>query len=381
MKKFLTVTLCVATLCALAGCGSSKSASEATTATEADSAADIVYVEMDASEYVELGDYKNLTVTVDQVEVTDEDVQEYMDMMAEDYAEYKEITDRDTVKDGDYVNIDYDCIIDGEKNDVYSETNLDAHIGEGELNSYVGFDLEDGFDLENKILGAKKGDTVVQEFTFPEDYDDDEVAGKKCTMNVKINAIEKEVIPEITDEFVKENDLGYESAKEYREATRKELEESAESDAMQLAQEDAMDQIIAGSKQKKEFTEEMIEQEKNNLLLGNEEYASYFGMTAEEYIEESYGKSLEESAQYSLKQQCVFDLLLEAENIEITDKEYEEGRENIAAEMGLESGEELEEYYSEDSIRSEMMYTKLIDRIMSYTTVKKNMVSSESVEE
>lgn len=247
MKKFLTVTLCVAALCTMAGCGSSKSASEATTAAESgNTTEEIAYVDMDAKEYIELGEYKNLTVTVDQVEVTDEDVQDSLDTLAQDYAEYEEITDRDTVQDGDYVNIDYDCIIDGEKNEVYSDTNFDANIGEGELNSYVGYDLGGDFDVESKVLGAKKGDTVVEEFTFPDDYDDSDVAGKKCTMNVKINAIEKEVIPEITDEFIQTNEPDYKTVEEYRAAVRKDLEDTAESDAMQIAQEEVLDQIIAG---------------------------------------------------------------------------------------------------------------------------------------
>ena len=113
MKKFLTVTLSIAAMCALAACGSSKNlSSEATTAMEL-STEDYeelpmsTPVEVAASEYVELGEYKNLTVTAEKTEVTDEDVEEEIRNQLEMSDKFDEITDRDTVKEGDYINIDY----------------------------------------------------------------------------------------------------------------------------------------------------------------------------------------------------------------------------------------------------------------------------------
>ena len=64
------------------------------------------------------------------------------------------------------------------------------------------------------------GDTVTIEFTFPEDYDDSSIAGKKCELAVSINMIEKEVIPEVNDALVKEN-TDCKTVKEYKEANGK----------------------------------------------------------------------------------------------------------------------------------------------------------------
>src|SRR5699024_5898640 len=121
---------------------------------------------------------------------------EQVDLLAQDYAEYKEITDRDTVQENDYINMDYTCTIDGKKSEDYSETDVDTQIGSQE------YSVEGAYDFDAEVTGAKVGDTVTINFTFPEDYDDAEVAGKDCVMEVKINKLEEEILPEITDAFI-----------------------------------------------------------------------------------------------------------------------------------------------------------------------------------
>ena len=110
MKKFISIAAVLTAVCMLGGCGSSgDKAAEATTES---TASQIVPIEIDAGKYVELGEYKGLTIEGASTEVTDEDVEEQVQYLAEDYVEYQAITDRDTVKDEDYVNIDYTCTID-----------------------------------------------------------------------------------------------------------------------------------------------------------------------------------------------------------------------------------------------------------------------------
>jgi trigger factor len=182
MKKLLTFTLLLAGLIALAGCGSSKNnntkkSAEATTENAYEDVVNITPVEVNASEYVELGDYKGLTVDVEKTKVTDEDVEEEINNYLEGYADYETINDRDTVQEGDYVNVDYVCTIEGKKNDDYSDSDIDVRAADGEVNEYLGYGLGDDFDLESKIIGAKVESSVKTYFTFPKDYDDAAVAG------------------------------------------------------------------------------------------------------------------------------------------------------------------------------------------------------------
>ena len=374
MKKFISIAAILTAICMLGGCGSSKDkAAEATTES---AVAKTVPIEINAKDYVELGKYKGLSIEGTPSEVTDEDVEEQVQYLAEDYIEYQKVTDRDTVKDEDFVNIDYECTINGEKNEDYSDTDIDTQIGSGE------FTLGEGFEFEENLIGAKTGEAVTMDLTFPDDYDDSTVAGKKCTMKVTVNAIEKEVIPELTDEFIKEN-TDCETVDEYREQTRKDLEESAQSEAQEANEQAMWEQVVANCKQIKEFPQDIVEKEISNLTVENEEWASYFGMEVEDFIQEYYAMSMEEYALDTLKKQCVQDLLVEKEGLTVTDEEYDAEIQSYIDEYGYEDKDAIMEYYTEDEIRSDILFGKLLDKLMSYTTITEttDTASEESTTE
>lgn len=362
MKKFVSIGLLAVVVLAFGGCGNSKSAAPEATTQNSTETAQVVPVEIDASEYMQLGEYKGITVKSSPVNVTDEEVDEQVQLLAEDYAEYKDIKDRDTVQENDYVNMDYTCTIDGKVNEDYSETDVDTQIGDQE------YSIDGAYDLDKELTGAKVGDTITINFTFPDDYDDSEVAGKDCKMEVTVNNIEEEVIPEVTDKFIKEN-TDCDTVEEYKEQTRKELEDSYKSEAEQTLQDDLWKKVVENCTQKKEFSQDIIDQEKNNQIAENEEWAGYFGMDVEDFIKEYYGMSLEDYAKESLKKRCVEDLLVEAEGLSVSDEEYEAELQSYVDEYGYEDKNEVLEYYTEDEIRSEILYNKLMKKLIGYANI------------
>ena len=78
--------------------------------------------------------------------------------------------------------------------------------------------------------------------------------------------------------------------------------------------------------------------------------------------------------------QCVQELLLEAEEIEVTDEEYEEELSQMMSEGGYTSKEDFLEYYPEEDMRSDIAYQKLMEKLMSYTTVKQTIAEKEETE-
>ena len=187
-------------------------------------------------------------------------------------------------------------------------------------------------------------------------------------MEVTVNAIEEEVIPELTDAFIKEN-TDCDTLEEYKKQTRKELEESYAAEAEQTLQDTLWEKIIENCKQKKEFPQAIIEQEVKNQTIANEEMAGYFGMKVEEFFSEYYGMSMEDYAKDRLKMQCVQDLLMKEENLSITEEEYETELQKYVDDYGYESTDELLETYTEEELRGEMLYNKLMSILMNYTNV------------
>ena len=348
-KKIFIATAVFASICMLGGCATSKSSKKAAEATtEAAQQAKATPVKLNASEYVKLGQYKGLTIKGASTKVTDQDVEDQVNELAQDNASYEEIKDRKTVQKDDYLNVDYTTTINGKENSDYSDSNLDMHLGDGNLN------VDENVDVDEKLIGAKVGDTVTIEFTFPEDYDDSSIAGKKCELAVSINMIEKEVIPEVND----------------KKQVRDSLVSDKKSEAEQTNQETLWNKIMDNATQLKDFSEADIKKEVSNIKIENKEMAGYFGMSVSDFIEQYYEMSLEDYAKENLKKQCVQDLLLKENSIEITDADVDEEIQYYIDELGYKDKKEVLSAISEDEIHSELQYTKLMDALMKETTIK-----------
>lgn len=142
-----------------------------------------------ALDYVTLGDYKNIEVPSSEVTYTDE---EFKNVIDQNLSQHQVLKEEGTVKDGDKVNIDYVGTIDGVEFEGGNSggNGSDLTIGSGQF--------IDGF--ESQLIGHKAGDDVTVKVTFPEDYSNADVAGKPAEFAVKIHGIY--VDPEYNDDFV-----------------------------------------------------------------------------------------------------------------------------------------------------------------------------------
>lgn len=362
-KNIFIATAVLASICMLGGCATSKSGKKAAEATTETAQVQITPVDLNASEYVKLGQYKGLTIKGASTKVTNQDVEDKVSELAQDYIEYKEITKRDTVQKDDYLNVDYTTTVDGKKSDDYSDSNLDIHLGDGSLN------VDEDVDVDDKLIGAKVGDTVEVEFAFPEDYDDTSMAGKKCVMEISINMIEKEVIPEVNDAFIKKN-TEYKTLKQYKKQVRDELISEKKSEAEQTNQETLWNKIMDNATQLKDFSDADIKQELKNIKAENKEMAEYFGMSVSDFIQQYYEMSLEDYAKENLKKQCVQDLILKENKVEVTDADIEKEIRYYIDELGYENKKAVLEAIPEEEIRSELEFTKLMDVLMKNTTIQ-----------
>ncbi|MBP5153100.1 MAG: FKBP-type peptidyl-prolyl cis-trans isomerase [Lachnospiraceae bacterium] len=137
----------------------------------------------------------SLSVDYSEVEYTDEEVENAITSLCSGKATYSDDKTL-TVKDGDSINLDYvgyvdDVAFDGGNTNGAGTTLV---IGSG---SYI-----DTF--EQQLIGSHPGDSVTVNVTFPEEYaSNPDLAGKPARFECVINSIR--VVPEFTDEFVKEN--------------------------------------------------------------------------------------------------------------------------------------------------------------------------------
>ena len=194
MRKFLKVGLCgaAALMMFATGCSGQKSAKDASQAeSTAEGETPAETEEYVAEGSITLGEYKGIPVTVTEPTVTDEEVDAQIQQLLNSSAEYLEV-DREAQL-GDQVNIDYKGMKDGVAFDGGTAEGYDLVLGS---NSFI-----DGF--ESGLVGAKKGEEVTLNLTFPDPYQNNpDLAGQAVVFEVKVNNVKEKTVPELTDDFV-----------------------------------------------------------------------------------------------------------------------------------------------------------------------------------
>jgi trigger factor len=239
-----------------------------------------------------------------------------------------EVTDHDTVQEGDLVLIDYTGYKDGEAFDGGSGTDVMFDVSNnydvtGQSNYIEGF--ADG------LFGAKVGGTAKSEVTFPDNYSSEELAGQPATFEFTIKGIYEAVtMDNLTDEMVAEaftdTDDSITSKDALREYVRGVLERQQESNKNQDEVDAAEDYIIANS---------TIEIPEDYMQMRMEEYKTSFtrdycsdSQTLEEFLEangttvdamtESWSTSLEKQLQVEF----LFGRIADLEGIEADDDDF-----------------------------------------------------------
>ena len=270
---------------------------------------------VDVSSALTLVDYENIVIPDEEVN-TDEEVQKEIDDLLE---EYKEI-DYDvslTVADGDMVNIDYVGTIDGEEFEGGNSNNAgyDLTIGSG---SFID-------DFEQQLIGSHPGDNLNVEVTFPEDYQDDAVAGKDAVFAVSINGLY--VAPAFDDTFLANNGLATDeitTADEYRESiAQKHYEEKLNTFLSNYIVENSTvntypKDYVKLTKQKTKYNDQMTMSYYNQMFssYGMESYTNVWDVTGDE-DELAYEKSLSERANDSVKEAMVYQAIFEKAGLTI----------------------------------------------------------------
>lgn len=301
---------------------------------------------------VKITQYKG--VEIDEVEkvsdITDEDVDAYIQSVRESQAEITEITDR-AVEEGDTVNIDFVGKIDGEAFAGGSAEEYSLTIGSGVF--------IDGF--EDSIIGHKAGETFDWNGKFPDDYGNAEMAGKDVVFTITVNAITQEDVPELNDEFVKKVSEKSKTVDEYKKEVKELLEKDAE-DAYAYSIEAAAWEKVLENTEITKYPEKKTQEMKDNWITQYKSVAEAYGMEYDEYIQEQMGvdaeefeKQIETVVKEVLKEKMAVEAIADKEKIKLDDKTYEAELENIVQEYGYESVEILKESIDEKELKAEAL--------------------------
>ena len=310
---------------------------------------------------ITLPDLKSITVTVSPMEnVTQEEVDSAINQALEENL----TSVQDAAKEGDTVNIDYSGTINGEKFDGGTAEKQDLKLGSGQF--IPGF--------EDQLIGKKAGDTVTVKVTFPEKYQNADLAGKAAEFEVKVNEVKRQ--PELTDEWVKKYaGTTAETVESYRDHIREQLQNRKEFAYHSEIQDQAIQQI--SDKTEVELSKTIQDYAKAYILNAQLNQYKQYGMGAADVINMS-GKTVEQfkedayaNADAYAKQLFIMRKIADEQNIRATDELLDELAKAESSLTGEETNRiKLIEQYGKELVEEAAIRNKVMEYIESQITVK-----------
>lgn len=277
---------------------------------------------------VELGQYKGLEVDRVEYIVTDEEVEERIKQTLEQNARWVSVEDR-PVKTGDRVILDYSGSIDGELFEGGTAEKQNLEIGSGHF--IPGF--------EEQMVGMELGEEKDLKVTFPEEYHAEELKGKEATFHVKLHEIKEKELPDLDDEFAKDVSE-FDTLDEYRADIKQKLEKNAEERSNTELKNNLID--LAVNNAKVDIPDVMVDFELDNMLRDIDNQLRYNGLNIESYLKiantsiDDFRAQYKDDAYNRVKTQLVIEAIGKAENIEVSEEDYEKQYELLAKQYNQE---------------------------------------------
>ncbi|MBP3474799.1 MAG: trigger factor [Lachnospiraceae bacterium] len=271
---------------------------------------------------VKLGKYKGVKVDKIDTEVTEEEINAEIDRERENNARNITVEDR-PVKDGDITTLDFEGFVDGVAFEGGKGENYPLTIGSGAF--IPGF--------EEQLVGAEIGKEVEVKVTFPEDYQAENLKGKDAVFKCTIKEIKEKQLPELDDEFASEVSE-FETLAEYKEDIKKNLEEKKAKDAKNAKEDAAIKAAVEASEM--EIPEAMLETQQRQMVDEFAQRITMQGLSMEQYFQftgTNYQQMVEQvkpQAEERIKSRLVLEAIAKAENIEVTEEDYDKELETMA---------------------------------------------------
>ncbi len=311
---------------------------------------------------VELGSYTGLTVERGKEKVKKADVEAELKSVAERQARFVESTKPAEL--GDFATIDFAGSVDGE---IFEGGTAQGYRLELGSHSFI-----DNF--EDQLVGTTVGEEKDVNVTFPENYHEKSLAGKKAVFKVVVQKIEKKEIPEITDEFAA-NVSEFENLEDYKKDIEKRLSQKLEQEKERKVENDLLEKIVEASKV--EIPEILVERQLDIFIRDLETRLSFQGLKLEEYLDyvgtnvSDLRKERREQAEQTVKTRLVLEALVKKENMVVSEEELDSALKETA-ERYKKTVEEYKKSLDDRTIayyQNDILMKKLLDFLKSNNNI------------
>ena len=274
----------------------------------ADGAPLVFTAEVDVRPEIELPSTEGLVITVDDVAVSDADVEEQLDSMRDRFSTLQPV--ERPVAEGDYLTIDLAASVDGETVEGAGANGMSYEVG--------GDNVIAGMD--EALIGAVEGD----QRTFQTELQAGEFAGRTADVSVTVRSIKEKVRPDLDDDFAT-TASEFDTLDELVGDVRTRLERVKRLEQGMQARDRVLERVLELTdvplpesvvQSEVEAREHSLGHQLEQVGLDRDAY-----LTAENKTAEEFGAEVREGSEKAVKAQFVLDALASREELNVSQEE------------------------------------------------------------
>ena len=306
-----------------------------------------------SNDYIIIHQYKGLEIPeMDLNEVTDDDVESWIQHKLAEQIEHRVVTERAT-RNGDHVTIDFTGSVNGALVREISSEGFQFQLGLGYFYNYEGF--------EEQVEGRMTGENFEFSVQLPSDFGDrahgmDHLNGEMVVFNVTVHSFTEMVMPQLTDEWVQANSRGGSTTvEEYRAEIREQLEENNHIANLSMLQ-DRVFEALMEHVEILQIPQELMDREvaiqeeiyRNSVAAEGLEFEDYLRFVWEMDLM-MFREVMVGLSEKLVVRQLVVGLIMEEENLQLSEEEMYQRIEQMAFMSEYDSVREYIELFGEEA--------------------------------
>ncbi len=307
---------------------------------------------------VEVKNYIGLSAEKEKVSIDKKQVETTLEQLRESKAQLKTVSEPRGIQDKDFVVMDFEGLMDGQAIPGGSSQNFLYEMGS---HRFV-----EGF--EEGLKNMKPEEQKEISVTYPKDFHDQRLAGKKVVFKVSVKEIKEKEIPPLDGAFAQQIE-GCKTLEELRAKIHDDLVKREEHRIQKEIEKKILTQLV----EKNDLTPppSMVRQQYDFLVDDSKRRLTQMGLQGKELEEQlqKWESGFKTRAQFDVKVVLLIEALVKKEKIEISEKELDEGLEKIAKSANS-TVAKVKSYFKEKETLSQVRWQLLQDKAIGFLISK-----------
>lgn len=325
-------------------------------------AAFVFEAEVEVKPVFEVGNYKNLDIEQEELDVLPEEFDQAVERIRGRFAEVVDAEAGYAMANNDSADASVRYVVDG--NEVHKADDEKLLVIDGAV---LGLNVAAKADA---LLGAKKGEKRTFEAALEADFPKEELRGKKATVEVEIKNIKIRKMPELNDELAKK--VGLTTADELKEKVRASLLETLSGELKSRTQYGLLDKVVEVTKF--DLPARLTQTMQYRTMQSSAQYLQQMGMDAEGFkaIKDQFTEDAKKKAETEMRRFFVVDAICAKENITIGEDDIDAEIVKRARSQGMKASEMYDRMIQDGSLR-ELEVDLKIQRCLDYLVEQANV--------